>query len=121
MKKSLIEEAARVDRAAEKKPVTSGMMTGPSMTIAWSLWNPDEKNGLRSPVDLAIEFTPDPTTEKTFLVEGRVHIDSIWVAKAIDPKAWNEVLVQAATMVVADAATRDARLRAKVSAPGGAA
>jgi len=120
MKKTLIEEAARVDRANEKPPVTSGMMTGPSMTIAWSLWEADRES-MRSPVDLAIEFTPDPATEKTFLVEGRVHIDAIWVAKAIDPKAWNEVLVQAATMVVADAATRDARLRAKVSAPRGEA
>lgn len=111
-------EIDRGVRAAVKEPKTHGLLSGETMTIAWSLWHEDPKTQ-QSPLDLAIEFTPDPKGQ-TFTIEARVYVDAIALARsAQDPKGWNALLVEAARMVVRDAATRDARLG--MSAPGGAA
>lgn len=111
--KHRIEEAVRADAAREAEPVTKGLLAGETMSILWATWPPDAER--RTPVDLAVEWTPDPKG-RTYTLEGRVLVDPIEVARAAqDPKRWNQTLVESAQLLV-----RDAIVRGRVNAKGGA-
>lgn len=120
MKRGTIEELGRRDAVREVRPVTTGFLGGEQMSIAWSAWPVNAEH--QTPVDLVVEWVPDPAKDQSFHVEGRVFVDAVKAARAAqDPKAWDETIVEAAKLIVEDAATRDHRLRFAVSAKGGAA